>query len=236
MSPLIWEKFHSLPGRKNQNFENLCRGLIKLQFGRYGQFTAQRNQPGIEFYLKLTENCPSLGDAGRWYGWQCKLHELDKAGNLKSASRNAIKDSLEKTKEHFPNLTDWILWTPYILSKQDQDWFKALDSKFTLHLWDDQDVDNLLNGPGIILRRTYFGDLVLSPEELAQRQNDAIQPIRDRWLPEVHQEVEAERTIRRMLGEPGSWEQMAASAAGCARWMRKGTSAPLLAASEVLQA
>jgi hypothetical protein len=210
MPSLDWAAFYSCPGSKSQNFENLCRALIRLHFGRYGQFAALKNQPGIEFHLKLSDNCPTLGGPPRWYGWQCKLLERTTTGDLRAAGRRDIKDSLTKAEKHLPNLTDWVLWTPYTLSKNDQEWFKSLQTKFELHQWTEEDIDTYLSGPGLILRSTYFGDLIATPEELARRHREAIQPIRERWLESVHQSVDAERTIRRMLGEPGSWGQMIA--------------------------
>ena len=210
MPALDWTTFYSLPGSKNINFENLCRALIRLHFGQYGKFLSLKNQPGVEFHLKLSENCPTLGEPPRWYGWQCKLHEQTTAGDLRASSRRDIEDSLRKTEEHLPDLTDWVLWTPYTLSKKDQEWFTSLQTKFTLHQWESEEIDTYLSGPGLILRSTYFGELILTPHELAQRHQEAIQPIRERWLVPVHQKVDAERTIRRMLGEPESWDEMIA--------------------------
>ncbi len=105
MPSLNLTTFYSLPGSKNINFENLCRALIRLHYGQYGKFASLRNQPGVEFHLKLSGNCPTLGGPPRWYGWQCKLHEQTTAGNLRASSRRDIEDSLRKTEEHLPDLT-----------------------------------------------------------------------------------------------------------------------------------
>lgn len=99
---LDWTAFDSLPGSRSQNFENLCRALVRLHFWQHGQFAALKNQPGVEFHLKLNEKCPVLGEPSRWYGWQCKLHERTSKGDLKAASRRDIKDSLEKTEKYLP--------------------------------------------------------------------------------------------------------------------------------------
>lgn len=107
-----------------------------------------------------------------------------------------------------PELTDWILWTPYALSKSDQEWFESLETTFTLHQWTDDEIDTYLNGPGLFLRNTYFGELVLTPADLKQQQQESVQFIKERWLEAVHQPVEAERIIRRMLGETGSWDEL----------------------------
>jgi len=210
MPSLDWTAFEGLPGSKSQNFEYLCRALVRLHFGRYGQFAALKNQPGVEFHLKLSQNCPALGEPPRWYGWQCKLHELTSTGDLRAAGRKDIEDSIAKTEEHLPNITDWVLWTPYTLSKKDQEWFRSIHTKFELHQWVESEIDTYLNGPALFLRNTYFGDLIATPEELERRHRESIQPIRERWLGSVHQSVDAERIIRRMLGEPDSWSQMIA--------------------------
>ena len=59
-----------------------------------------------------------------------------------------------------------------------------------------------------MLRSTYFGEQVLTPDNLAERHEIAIQPIQERWLEPVHQAVDAERAIQRMLGDSHSWERL----------------------------
>ncbi len=182
---------------------------MQLHYGRFGQFKALSNQPGVEFHIKLTKACP-LGDSPQWFGWQCKFHRRTSSGDLTSASRKDIESSLRTTENSLPGITDWILWTPYTLSKNDQDWFYALHTKMKLTLWAEEELDTHLNGDGLLLRSTYFGELIITPRNLEEQHRVAVQPIRERWLEPVHQPVDAERTIRRMLGEPGSWEQLIA--------------------------
>lgn len=180
---------------------------MRLWFGQFGQFKALSNQPGVEFHIKLTKSC-LLGDTTRWFGWQCKYHKRRQNGDLTTASRKAIESSLHTTERHLPSITDWVLWTPYTLSKGDQEWFYNLETDMCLHLWDEVELDTYLNGDGLPLRNTYFGELILTPQNLKDQHKIAIQPIRDRWLEPVHQQVDAERVIRKMLGEPGAWDQM----------------------------
>lgn len=207
MPSLDWSAFDNLSGSKSLNFENLCRGLIRLSFGRFGQFKALSNQPGVEFHIKLSNSC-SLGAPPRWFGWQCKCHTRIQSGNLAASSKKDIEESLRTTEKVLPNITDWVLWTPYTLSAKDQSWFYSLSTSMKLHLWSEEELDTYLSGDGLILRSTYFAELILSPEELKKRHVESIQPIRERWLEPVHQSVEAERIIRRMLGEPDSWEEI----------------------------
>jgi len=207
---LNWANFKSLSGDVRINFENLCRGIVRSQFGRYGKFKALKNQPGVEYHIDLTEDCDALGDKSRWFGWQCKWFELNQDKSLKASSKADIVDSLNKTVRHVPDLTDWVLWTPFTLSKKDQVWFEGLESKynFALHLWAEEEIDNWLYGSVLMLRKTYFEELILTPENLEQQHKIAIQPIKDRWLIPVHQEVSAERKIKQMLAFPTAWENM----------------------------
>ena len=168
MPSLDWTVFNSLSGSNSQNFENLCRGLMRLHYGRYGYFKALSNQPGVEFHIDLTENC-SLGSPPRWFGWQCKLHTKTQSGDLRASSKRDIEKSLRITEKVLPGITDWILWTPYTLSADDQKWFYSLSSSMTLHLWSEEELDTYLSGNGLILRSTYFGELILTPEELQRR-------------------------------------------------------------------
>ncbi|MAS87830.1 MAG: hypothetical protein CMH30_07655 [Micavibrio sp.] len=213
---LNWSAFEILPGDARINFENLCRGIVHAHWAQYGQFIALKNQPGVEFHLNLNQDCPALGDSSRWYGWQCKKFDLTQAGSLTAASKNQIIDSLDKTVKYLPHLTDWMLWTPYTLSKTDQTWFKGLDSKYpySLHLWADEEIENNLAGPALLLRATYFGELVITPDDLKARHDESIAPIKDRWINPVHQETDVERTIRRMLGEPDYWRDLVALGQG----------------------
>lgn len=207
---LNWSSFEKLPGDSRINFENLCRGITRAHWAQYGQFLALKNQPGVEFHLNLLKNSPLLGDASRWYGWQCKKFDLTQSGNLTASSKGQITDSLNKTVRYLPDLTDWVLWTPYTLSKSDQTWFKALESNYPydLHMWADEEIENNLSGPALMLRDTYFGELVVTPEDLKDRHDCAISSIKARWINPVHQETDVERIIRRMLGESEYWQDM----------------------------
>jgi hypothetical protein len=77
-----------------------------------------------------------------------------------------------------------------------------------LGLWTAAEVEDHLVGEAEVLRATYFGQLILTPETFAVLHNVSVAPIRGRWQPEVHQTVEAERAIRQMLGETSSWERL----------------------------
>lgn len=210
MPALNWDIFTGLPGSAEKNFELLCRGIVRLNFGSFGIFRALANQPGVEFHLKLDKRCELLGDPGRWWGWQCKWYDLVAGRSLGAARRAKIKDSLRKTEVHIPGLTDWVLWTRHALTKGDQRWFSELSSKMQLHLWTSDDIDNLLSGQAAVLRNTYFGELILTPDLLRERHEQSVAPIRARWQPDVHHVGDAERELRRMLGELDAWDVLRA--------------------------
>jgi hypothetical protein len=207
MSAVNWNVFEQLSGSVRDNFEALCRGLIRRHYGSLGQFGALANQPGVEFHLKVHTTC-ALGKPGRWYGWQCRWYDLPKSALLGSARRAKIEGAISTSERILPGLTDWVLWTRHPLTKGDQKWFDKLKTKMRLHQWTAADVEDLLSGEGLIFRGTYFGELILTSESLAILHEMSVAPIRPRWLPEAHQPVDAERELRRMLGEAESWSEL----------------------------
>lgn len=210
MPGLNWEKFKESSGDVRINFENLCRGIVRAQFGGFGSFRALKNQPGVEYHINLSKDCPSLGNANQWFGWQCKWFAVNKDKSLKAASKSDIVDSLDKTVKFLPNLTDWVLWTPFTLTTNDQKWFYGLAAKYpyNLHLWAEEELDNWLSGSAEMLRKTYFGELVLSFETLKEQHERSIAPIKDRWLAPVHQVTDAESEVRRALAKPTAYGEL----------------------------
>lgn len=77
-----------------------------------------------------------------------------------------------------------------------------------LHQWTSAEVEAHLNGDAEILRSTYFGELVLTPELLVTLHEESVASILRRWQPETHQIVGAERDLRKMLGEAKSWDHL----------------------------
>src|SRR6476660_6183649 len=208
MASVNWDVFAALPGSRQGNFENLARHLIHRHYGSCGNFKALANQPGVEFHLELQRTCP-LGDAGRWYGWQCKWYELPSGVAIGKTRKTVIEDGIKKTALHVPGVTDWVLWTKHPLTKADQEWFYGLDSHgMTLTLWTAHNIEELLTGPGEIYRSTYFGELILTDDALRSQHTRAVEPVRFRWLPEAHQPVDAERALRRMLGGEHAREEI----------------------------
>ena len=207
MPGLDWQTFEQLPGAQYDNFEKLCRAAIRRNYGRYGDFAALANQPGVEFHLKLEAAC-ALGDRGRWYGWQCRWYDLPAGRALGNARRRKIKEAIATTEGHLTGLTDWVLWTRRPLTKGDEAWFKKLKTPMRLHQWTADEVESELTGDAEILRATYFGELVLTPEGLAELHKRSVAPILPRWQPAVHQTVDAERLLRRMLGETTAWDHL----------------------------
>ena len=71
---------------------------------------------------------------------------------------------------------------------------------------------NWLTGDAEVLRGTYFGELIFTPDRLAELQRASTSSVGDRWVPDVHQTVDAERAIRRMLGEEDWWNRLTSKA------------------------
>ncbi|WP_157526394.1 hypothetical protein [Microbacterium oleivorans] len=109
---------------------------------------------------------------------------------------------------HIPGLTDWVLCTRRPLAPIDEPWWRDLPTDLTLDHQVAEDLGNLLTGDAELLRQTYFGDLIFTPDRLAKMNELALADVRERWFPEVHQVSEAESTLRRMLAEPGAWHHL----------------------------
>lgn len=206
-----WDVFNDLPGAADENFEKLCRSLVRRHYGRHGRFKQLANQPGVEFHLQLTESC-DLGAPPRWIGWQCKWYELANGQDLGAARKQKIIEGMEKTRKHVPDVTDWKLWTHHTLTKADQEWFFALEKdrfpELKLDLLTATDIEDLLVGAGALLRETYFGELVLTPTLLAEQQALAATPFKRRFQQEVHIVVGAEQKVFRHLGSSGAWDSL----------------------------
>ena len=207
MPPVNWDEFAKLPGSAESNFEMLCRALVRRHYGRYGEFAARANQPGVEFHIKLRTEC-SLGKPGVWYGWQCRWYDLPGGRALGTTRRKKIEEAIFTSERNLPGLTHWVLWTRRPLTDGDQRWFRSRKTRLHLLLWTAAEVEEHLSGEAEILRGTYFGELVLTPTALSDLHIQAVAPIKRRWQPEVHQPVRAERNLRCMLGELASWDHL----------------------------
>lgn len=204
---LNWNCFRNLPGADTKNFEKLCRGVIRRNFGSLGPLHELKNQPGVEFYITLNNDHPYLAKKNETVGWQNKWFSYKENGELTNIAKKQILHSLDKTKTHLLQINHWFLWTHLTLAKCDQEWFYNLKDNygFTLHLWNQDDLDNLLSGPALDLRNSYFGELALTNDMLLEQHVKSIAPIKSRWLHEVHQRMDAELQVRKVLGEKEAW-------------------------------
>jgi hypothetical protein len=218
MPALNWNTFEALPGDARDNFERLCRAATAYAYARYGRFAARAQQPGVEFHLNIDRPGCALGDPGRWYGWQSKWWDVQPGRAIRTTRRNDVLDSIEKTKQHVPGITDWVLWTRRPLTDGDQEWFYGLQAGMQLHLWTEAELDGLLIGDAALLREAYFGSLILTPERLIDQQARAAAEAGERWTPEVHQASPAERRLRRMLAEPEAWDDLQDNGREIGRW------------------
>jgi hypothetical protein len=204
MPELNWPAFEALPGAATTNWEVLCRELIRRNYERFGSFRSVTQQAGVEFDLKVDTAC-SLGDASKHWGWQCRWYGLPSGKQIGSARREGIIDAIQAAERLIPSLSDWVLWTRRPLTPTDQKWFYNISARSKLRLWHGEEVNGLLVGEAEVLRATYFGELVLTPERLKSLHEEATAPVRRRWEPQLHVEVEVERELRSALGMPNSW-------------------------------
>lgn len=208
MPDLDWSAFESLPGDRRDNFEKVCRAVTSNTYARCGRFAARAQQPGVEFHLNIELPACSLGDPGRWFGWQTKWWDIPGGRAISNNRKADVTDSIAKTEEHVPGITDWVLWTRRPLTASDQTWFYGLKTNMRLHLWNEAELEAHLIGDARLLREAYFGELILTSDRLADLHERAAAEVGERWMPDVHLPPPAERVLRKMLGEPEAWNDL----------------------------
>ncbi len=192
-----------LPGAADQNFEALTRAIVSRRYGAQGAMRERRNQPGVEFYLHV-DHAGALGDPGRVWGWSCKWFILNSKNELSTGQRKQIEESLSKAIKHVAGLTDFVLCLPQRPAKGDEDWINGLSQPgVRVRLWSTENYDEQLAGHDE-LRSTFFGELALTAEVLAQAHKRSVAPIEARWMPRLHTSHHVENRIDRALLRPAS--------------------------------
>lgn len=204
MPELNWDAFEKLQGDPTKNWELLCREIVRRNYARFGAFRSVQQQAGIEFQLGVETDC-DLGVASQKWGWQCRWYGLNAGQQIRTTRRRKIEKAIRTTEKFSPEITDWVLWTRRSLTPTDQKWFYGIGTTFKLHLWAEEEVVGLLVGEAEVLKETYFGELVLTSEKLRRMHDEAMAPIRKRWEPQLHVEVDVERHLKSVLGSPGTW-------------------------------
>ncbi len=208
-APVTWDGFTDLRGDPAANFELLWRSAVYRNYAKYGKFTAHVQQAGVEFHLEIDQpGCP-LGAVGQVFGWQTKWFGRLAPGTALSGTRKKqIVKSIDTTREHWPNITDWVLVTKHPLTAGDQTWFTGMDVGMKLHQVSHPELADLLAGDALTLREAYFGSLILTPERLMAEHERSTATVKDRWIREVHQASDTEHLLRRMLAQPDAWADL----------------------------
>ncbi|MET9442038.1 ATP-binding protein [Streptomyces sp. NPDC006610] len=194
-----------LPGAADQNFEALTRAIVSRRYGALGTMRERRNQPGVEFYLHV-DHPGALGDPGRVWGWSCKWFILNSKNELSAGQRKQIEESLSKAIAHVDGLTDFVLCLPERPAKGDEEWINGLGRQgVSVKLWSTENYDAQLAGHDE-LRSTFFGELALTADVLAQAHKRSVAPIEARWTPRLHTSHHVEHRIDRALLRPASFE------------------------------
>lgn len=198
----------ALPGAVQRNFEVLTRSIVSRRYGALGALRERRQQPGVEFYLKV-DHAGTLGDPGRVWGWSCKWFELNGANELTASQRDQIEDSLDKAIRHVDGLTDFVLCLPRRPAKKDLDWIYALADPrgLTVRLWAGEDFEEQLGGCDE-LRSTFFGELVFTANSLAKAHERSVAPVQARWVPPVHTANSVEHLLEQALLRPQAFDPL----------------------------
>ncbi len=212
-----------LSGAPDTNFEALTRAIVSRRYGALGTLRERRQQPGVEFYLRV-EHPGGLGDPGRVWGWSCKWFLLGSGNRLTHSQRTQIEESVVKAIEYVDGLTDFVLCLPQRPAKKDEEWIDGLgpSKSISTKLWAAENFDAELSGFDE-LRSTFFGEFVLSPEVLENAHERSVAPVRARWVPQLHRPSHVEHTLERALLRSTSFgwlDERAASIAHRAETLR----------------
>lgn len=188
-----------LPDAPYTNFEALTRAIVSRRYGALGTIREWRQQPGVEFYLRV-EHPGELGDPGRVWGWSCKWFLLGSGNRLTRSQRTQIEESVDKATEYVDGLTDFVLCLPVRPARKDVEWIDGLGPSrdISTKLWAAEDFDAQLSGFDE-LRSTFFGELVLSPEALEKAHERSVAPVKARWVPQLHRPSHLEHKLERTL-------------------------------------
>jgi hypothetical protein len=195
-----------LRGAADTNFEALTRSIVSRRYGALGTLRERRNQPGVEFYLRV-EHPGALGDPGRVWGWSCKWFMLGRDNELTRGQRDQIEDSLDKAIKYVDGLSDFVLCLPQRPARTDEAWIDSLGPArgISTKLRAAENFDAELAGFDE-LRSTFFGELVLSPDALAKAHERSVAPVKARWVPSLHTSNRVERWLERVLLRPASFD------------------------------
>lgn len=199
---LDWAIFARLPGAADRNFEIVTRAAVKNAFERYGRLLGTRQQPGVEYYLRVEEpDCP-LGDPPRVFGWQCRYYGDE--GYLNKTRRTNVTKAIKTATKHVDGLTDFVLWTRKALSKTDVDWLTEEGDGLGVkcHGWHQDDLEGLMIGDAASLRERFFGDLVVTEQQLRSRYEEVVELVSDRYEPALHLPRVGDRELAGVLISP----------------------------------
>jgi len=206
---LDWGRFRDLTDAPGRVFESLCRAIVQRNYGMCGSIRSRRNQPGVEFFMRIDRPC-DLGDANRVFGWSCKWFELLANHRLSSSQRAQITDSIEKAIEHVNGLTDFVLCLPELPTQSDIEWYFDHPSlgQVKPQLWANEELEARMTGGAEVLRRTYFGELVITSEGLAEAHERSVAPLQKRWMRELHVDTHVDSAISQALFRAGSMDDL----------------------------
>ncbi len=203
---VAWDAFEGLEDSPERNFELLWRAIVQRNWGAYGTLRSRRNQPGVEFHLELHTDC-DLGEAGRWFGWQCRWYRLNADNGFSSSQKESIEEAITKTREHVPGVSDFVLCLKELPKKSDIEWFEGLAPEgVRVMIWAEEELDTRMSGAATIVREAYFGELILERPGLAIARERSLAPVKARWMPDLNVRTEVEAELEAALLRPGSAE------------------------------
>ncbi|RYG23651.1 MAG: hypothetical protein EOO01_44095, partial [Chitinophagaceae bacterium] len=114
-----WNALQPYKTKKDKSFEQLCYQIARKLYDYKGIMTSIDDSgggDGVEFYLTLPDQTE--------YGWQAKYYEGNPV-RLSASRKTKIKDSLKKSIDLHPNMTDWFLCLPMVPTVEENKWIQG---------------------------------------------------------------------------------------------------------------
>jgi len=143
-----------------EKFENIiASALNRLFLNEAHQVAVSRGDGGIDVFRKSL-NEPII--------YQCKFF----LENIGDSQRQQIRESFNVAVNNYPNLEEWVLCVPKILSESEHQWFsnfKEKNKSFKINLYDKTALLNLLKDTGEY--HSVFNLITIEKSVLSQEKN-----------------------------------------------------------------
>lgn len=207
---ISWERLKENSSSKEISFESFVWQVAYQLFSKYGHFEYNYNEPGSEFYLHLTTDCPELyAKSGQVVGWQAKfwMNSNDPDNTSFNAQRRSeLSNGLELSLKYKPAMSTWIVCTPgrpintapHRVKDKLVDGLRIISDDVTILFWNRPIFESFyMRQPDKLshLFWHYFGDKYIGNQFCEIRSRRTINELKDRYDVELYTPGKVDKSI-----------------------------------------